>query len=209
MASSDSRAALAAVLAKWSQKPGGLLPALHAVKDLFGCIPPQVVGDIAQTFNRSRAEVHGVITYYTHFRSQPTGQYVVQICRAEACKARGGDDLLTHAEYRLGCELHTNSANGRYTLEAAFCLGLCASLPKTARMRPGVGYTTFHFLESGVNVITTDSSDGATHCQVYKVTAVQVMPVAQRALKSQWQRDHSRFDRVQQTLLAQAQEVGQ
>lgn len=129
MASSDSKAALAAVLAKWSQEPGGLLPALHEVQDLLGWIPPDAVADIAAAFNLSRAEVHGVITYYHHFRSQPAGRHVVQVCRAEACQAMGADALLAHAQRRLGCGVHANSADGRYSLEPAFCLGLCASSP--------------------------------------------------------------------------------
>jgi len=129
MALSDSNAALGAVLAKWAQEPGGLLPALHEVQELLGWIPPDAVADIATAFNLSRAEVHGVITYYHHFRSQPAGRHVVQVCRAEACQAMGADALLAHAERRLGCGVHANSADGRYTLEPAFCLGLCASSP--------------------------------------------------------------------------------
>lgn len=129
MASSDSKPALGAVLAKWAQEPGGLLPALHEVQELVGWIPPEAVADIATAFNLSRAEVHGVVTYYHHFRSQPAGRHVVQVCRAEACQAMGADALLAHAERRLGCGAHANSADGRYTLEPAFCLGLCASSP--------------------------------------------------------------------------------
>lgn len=129
MASSDSKAALTAVLAKWSQEPGGLLPALHEVQDLLGWIPPDAVADLAAAFNLSRAEVHGVITYYHHFRSRPAGRHVVQVCRAEACQAMGADALLAHAQRRLGCGMHANSADGRYSLEPAFCLGLCASSP--------------------------------------------------------------------------------
>jgi len=129
MALSDSTTALGAVLAKWAQEPGGLLPALHEVQELLGWIPPDAVAEIATAFNLSRAEVHGVITYYHHFRSQPAGRHVVQVCRAEACQAMGADALLAHAERRLGCEVHASSADGRYTLEPAFCLGLCASSP--------------------------------------------------------------------------------
>jgi formate dehydrogenase subunit gamma len=129
MAPSESTAALGAVLAKWALEPGGLLPALHEVQDLLGWIPPEAVARIAAAFNLSRAEVHGVITYYHHFRSQPAGRHVVQVCRAEACQAMGAEALLAHAGRRLGCAVHANSADGRYTLEPAFCLGLCASSP--------------------------------------------------------------------------------
>jgi formate dehydrogenase subunit gamma len=129
MASSESTAALGAVLARWAAEPGGLLPALHDLQEQVGWIPPEAVADIATAFNLSRAEVHGVITYYHHFRSQPAGRHVVQVCRAEACQAMGADALLAHAERRLGCAAHASSADGRYTLEPAYCLGLCASSP--------------------------------------------------------------------------------
>jgi formate dehydrogenase subunit gamma len=121
--------AVAAVLSRWAQEPGGLLPALHDLQDALGCIPPRTVGEVAQAFNLSRAEVHGVITYYHHFRTEPAGRHVVQVCRAEACQAMGADALMAHAQQRLGCGMHATSADGRYTLEPAFCLGLCASSP--------------------------------------------------------------------------------
>lgn len=129
MAYCESTAALGVVLAKWALEPGGLLPALHEVQDLLGWIPPDAVADIATAFNLSRAEVHGVITYYHHFRSKPASRHVVQVCRAEACQAMGAEALLAHAQWRLGCGLHASSADGRYSLEPAFCLGLCASAP--------------------------------------------------------------------------------
>jgi formate dehydrogenase subunit gamma len=122
-------AAVTAVLAQRSAEPGGLLPALHDVQHALGYIPPDEVPRIASAFNLSRAEVHGVITYYHHFRTEPAGRHVVQVCRAEACQAMGADALMAHAEKRLGCVQHATSADGRYTLEPAFCLGLCASSP--------------------------------------------------------------------------------
>jgi formate dehydrogenase subunit gamma len=109
--------------------PGGLLPALHAVQDALGHIPPESVAVIADVFNLSRAEVHGTISYYHHFRSQPAGRCVVQVCRAEACQAMGGQALMAHAEQRLGCAQHATSPDGAFTLEPVFCLGLCASAP--------------------------------------------------------------------------------
>ena len=110
-------------------QPGGLLPALHDVQDALGHIPPEAVPLIAAEFNLSRAEVHGVVTYYHHFRQHPVGRHVVQICRAEACQSMGADALLAHAAHRLACSAHGTSADGEFTLEAAFCLGLCASSP--------------------------------------------------------------------------------
>lgn len=109
--------------------PGGLLPALHAIQDRCGHVPASGVAAIASEFNLSRAEVHGVITYYHHFRSSPPSGQVVQICRAEACKSMGADALVAHAEQRLGCTMHGHSADGKVTLEPVYCLGLCAQSP--------------------------------------------------------------------------------
>lgn len=109
--------------------PGALLPILHAVQDALGCIPPEVVGEIAQGLNLSRAEVHGVISYYAHFRQAPPGRHVVQVCQAEACKACGADALMAQAQALLACAPHTTRADGAVTLEPVYCLGLCASSP--------------------------------------------------------------------------------
>jgi formate dehydrogenase subunit gamma len=112
--------------------PGGLLPALHGIQEALGHVPPDAVPLVAEQFNLSRAEVHGVVSYYHHFRSAPAGQLLVQVCRAESCKAMGADALLEHARKRLGCDVHGTSANGEHSLEVVFCLGLCASSPAIA-----------------------------------------------------------------------------
>jgi len=117
------------LLNQYQAQAGGLLPLLHAVQDRLGFIPPSAVPLIAEAMNLSRAEVHGVITYYHFFRSTPPGQHVIQICRAEACQACGSEELIAHAEKLLGCKSHETSADGRYTLEPVYCLGLCASSP--------------------------------------------------------------------------------
>ena len=125
--------------------PGGLLPALHGIQDALGYVPPDAVPLVAEQVNLSRAEVHGVDSYSHHFRSAPAGRLLVQVCRAEACKAMGADALLAHAEQRLGCGVHGTSADGQYSLEPVFCLGLCASSPSIAindevhaRIRPAL-----------------------------------------------------------------------
>ncbi|HSW03123.1 formate dehydrogenase subunit gamma [Aquabacterium sp.] len=120
------------VIAQHADEPGALLPILHGVQDALGHVPAEVVPEIAFALNLSRAEVHGVITYYHHFRSQPAAQHVLQICRAEACQAMGAEALLAHAKDQLGCGLHGTSRDGQVTLEAAYCLGLCASSPAIA-----------------------------------------------------------------------------
>jgi formate dehydrogenase subunit gamma len=112
--------------------PGGLLPALHAIQDALGHVPPDAVPLVAAQFNLSRAEVHGVVSYYHHFRVAPAGRLLVQVCRAEACKAMGADALLEHAEHRLGCAVHGTSTDRQHSLEPVFCLGLCASSPAIA-----------------------------------------------------------------------------
>jgi len=104
-----------------------LLPALHAIQDRLGFIPPASVAGIAQRFNLSRAEVHGVITFYHYYKSSAPARCTVQICRAEACQSMGGDALLAHAEQALGCSLH--GASGTFALEPVYCLGQCATAP--------------------------------------------------------------------------------
>lgn len=121
-----------ALAAAHKDLPGGLLPALHDIQDALGHIPADGVAAIADVFNLSRAEVHGVVSYYHHFRSTPPARHVLQICRAEACQSRGAAALIEQARERLGCELHGSSADGAVTLEAAYCLGLCASSPALA-----------------------------------------------------------------------------
>ena len=118
-----------AILAASSGAQDQLLPVLHAIQDAVGYIPPDQVAQIASTFNLSRAEVHGVITFYHYFRSEPPARQVVQICRAEACQSMGGDALLAHAEQALGCKLHAHSGDGAFALEPVYCLGQCATAP--------------------------------------------------------------------------------
>lgn len=117
------------LLAHHGTRQDQLLPVLHGLQDSVGYVPPDQVDKIAAHFNLSRAEVHGVITFYHYFRSEPPARCVVQICRAEACQSMGGDQLLGHAEQALGCGLHGHSADGTFALEPVYCLGLCASSP--------------------------------------------------------------------------------
>ena len=109
--------------------PGGLMTLLHAVQDAHGYIPADAVPAIAKGMNLSRAEVHGVITYYSHFHEHALGKQVVQVCVAESCKACGGDELMKHAEKALGCASKSTSADGAFSLEPVYCLGLCAQSP--------------------------------------------------------------------------------
>lgn len=126
---SDALATVRNVLQQHADEPGGLLPILHGVQEALGYIPADAVPVIAKGLNLSRAEVHGVIKYYHHFRSQPAGRTVVQVCRAESCQACGADALMAHAERVLGCASHHTSPDGAYTLEPVYCLGMCALSP--------------------------------------------------------------------------------
>ncbi len=113
---------------------GPLLPILHAVQAAFGCVPRDAVPIIAKALNLSRAEVHGVVTFYHDFRDRPAGVRLVKICRAEACQARGGDAaagiLLAALELPAGADhWGGTTADGVVTVEAVYCLGLCAVSP--------------------------------------------------------------------------------
>lgn len=108
---------------------GPLLPILHAVQAAFGHVPQAVLPQIAKALNISKAEVHGVVTFYHDFREVPAGRHVLKLCRAEACQAMGADRVAAHARARLGIDWHGTTANGAVTLEPVFCLGLCACGP--------------------------------------------------------------------------------
>jgi formate dehydrogenase subunit gamma len=99
------------------------------LQDRFGYIDREAVPLIADALNLSRAEVHGVVTFYHDFRESPPGRQVVRICRAEACQSMGGERLAAHVKERLGIDFHETSADGWYTLEPVFCLGDCACSP--------------------------------------------------------------------------------
>lgn len=121
--------ALAAILEALQDKPGALLPILHAVQAEFGYVPADTVPVIADALNLSRAEVHGVISFYHFFRSRPVGRNVIQLCRAESCQAMGARALETHAKRSLKIDFHETSADGEFTLLPVYCLGNCACSP--------------------------------------------------------------------------------
>lgn len=108
---------------------GSLLPILHAVQADFGFVPPDALPIIAKDLNISRAEAHGVMSFYHDFREKPAGRHVLKLCRAEACQAMGADRVADHAQRALGLDWHETSADGAITLDPIFCLGLCACGP--------------------------------------------------------------------------------
>lgn len=117
------------VIAGLKHLPGATLPILHALQDRFGYVDAAAVPLIADALNLSRAEIHGVVTFYHHFRDEPAGTHVIQLCRAEACQSMGCRDLERHAEARLGVAMGGTRPDGKATLEAVYCLGNCALSP--------------------------------------------------------------------------------
>lgn len=118
-----------AIIQQMTDQPGALLPILHALNDAFGYVDERAVPMIAAALNLSRADVHGVVSFYHDFRRQRPGRRVVKICRAEACQARGAEALARHAVQSLGVGFGETTPDGAVTLEAAFCLGNCALGP--------------------------------------------------------------------------------
>lgn len=120
---------VAELVGRLKDKPGALLPILHAVQDAVGCVPPEAVPVIADGLNLSRAEVHGVISFYHYFRERPPGRHVIHLCRAEACQSMGQRGLEAHAKQALGVDFHGTTPNGAFTFEPVYCLGNCACSP--------------------------------------------------------------------------------
>jgi formate dehydrogenase subunit gamma len=119
----------AEIIAGLKHKDGATLPILHALQEAFGYVPAAAEPMIALSLNLSRAEVHGVLTFYRDFRRTPPGRHVLKLCRSEACQSAGGDALAAHAQTRLGVGFGATSADGAVTLEPVYCLGLCATAP--------------------------------------------------------------------------------
>lgn len=127
--SNEARRVVDQSLVAWQTKPGPLLPVLHSVHDALGCIPAEAVPWIAEGLNLSRAEVHGVVSFYHYFRSAPPGRHVIRICRAEACQSMGGRVLEKIVKEFLGIDFHQTTSDRKFTLEPVYCLGNCACSP--------------------------------------------------------------------------------
>jgi formate dehydrogenase subunit gamma len=126
---SDAQQTVAAIVAALKHKPGALLPVLHGVQHALGYVPPAAVPVIAEALNLSRAEVHGVISFYHYFRESPPGRHTLHMCRAEACQSMNQRGLEAHAKKRLGVDFHQTTANGAFSFEPVYCLGNCACSP--------------------------------------------------------------------------------
>ena len=119
----------ARVVAAASGVPGPLLPVLHALQEEFGYVDPEAIPLVAKALNLSRADVHGVVTFYPDFRTAPPGVRRVAVCRGEACQSVGGRELEAHAQARFGISFGETAPDGSVTLDQVFCLGLCAVSP--------------------------------------------------------------------------------
>jgi formate dehydrogenase subunit gamma len=126
---SDDTATVRRIVADLKGRPGPLLEVLHAVQTALGCVPEGAVPLVAEGLNLSRAEVHGVVTFYHYFRHSRPGKHTVRLCQAEACQSCGAEALAEHARTRLGIDFHGTTADGRFTLEPIYCLGNCACSP--------------------------------------------------------------------------------
>ncbi|MGB8292398.1 formate dehydrogenase subunit gamma [Rhizobium ruizarguesonis] len=129
IAEGDIAARTRAIVADLRFLEGPLLPILHEVQQEFGYVPQEAMPVIAEELNLSRAEVHGVVTFYHDYRDHPAGRHVLKLCRAEACQSMGGDALAERVKTLLCIDFHQTTLDGGVTLEPVYCLGLCACAP--------------------------------------------------------------------------------
>jgi formate dehydrogenase subunit gamma len=127
--SHDHSDRIAEILEAHQGLEGPLLPILHAIQAAFGHVPDTAIPQIAKALQMTKAEVHGVVSFYHDFRSAPAGKHVLKLCRAEACQTMGADAVADRIKTALGIDWHETTADGRVTLEPVFCLGLCACGP--------------------------------------------------------------------------------
>lgn len=128
-ASTEIAARVAAVVGELKGLEGPLLPILHGIQEEFGYVPSEALPVIAEALNISRAEVHGVVTFYHDYRNYPAGRHVLKVCQAEACQSMGSDAVAIRFKQLLGIDFHQTTADGAVTMEPIYCLGLCACAP--------------------------------------------------------------------------------
>lgn len=149
------REQVVALIEELQHKPGALLPILHAIQEAVGYVPADSLALIAEALNLSRAEVHGVVSFYHHFRSTPPGRHTVQICRAESCQALGSRELEAYAKQTLKVDYHQTTADGEITLEPVYCLGNCACSPSVRVGDEVYGQMNTDKLDALVEELTT------------------------------------------------------
>lgn len=117
------------IIAQHQNEKGAMLPILHALQEVFGCVPLDAEPLIASALNISRAEVHGTVTFYHDYRREPPGRRTLKLCLAESCQAAGGRAVEKRCKEKLGVEMGETTLDRRVTLEPVYCLGLCHSSP--------------------------------------------------------------------------------
>jgi formate dehydrogenase subunit gamma len=120
---------VASIVGEMRSMEGPLLPILHSIQEEFGHVPRDVVPVIASGLNLTRADVHGVVSFYHDFRKEPAGRHVLKLCQAESCQAMGSDAVAARLKQKLGVGFHETAKDGSVTLESVYCLGLCACSP--------------------------------------------------------------------------------
>jgi formate dehydrogenase subunit gamma len=136
------REAVLRVVAANRTRPGALIEILHGVQAELGFIPPAAVPVLAQELNLSRAEVHGVVSFYHFFRHSAPGQQTIRVCQAESCQSMNSEGLTEHVKKALGVDFHETTADGKFTLEPVYCLGNCACSPAVMRNEDLYGRVT-------------------------------------------------------------------
>lgn len=149
--SSNIQVTVQTITTALKDKPGALLPILHAIQDALGYVPAESVPTIADALRLSRAEVHGVISFYHYFRDTPPGKHTIHLCRAESCQAMGGKDLENHVKTRLGIDFHETTKDGQFSLEPVYCLGNCACSPAMQIGNEIYGRVTANSFDTTIN----------------------------------------------------------
>jgi len=140
------------VIAKELQQDGAALPILNALQRTFGCVPREAVAMIAEALNLSRADVHGIVTFYHDFRDAPPGRHVLKLCRAEACQSMGADALAEAAQQKLGARFGETARDSSVTIEPVYCLGLCACAPSAMIDGKPIGRASLEKIEKFLGV---------------------------------------------------------
>ena len=133
---------IAVYIQEYQDKPGALLPLMHAIQDALGFVPEESYKPISKAYNLSVAEIHGFVTFYHHFRTHLPGKNILQICRAESCQAMGSEKLENYCQEKLGIDYHQTTKDNSITLEPVYCLGNCACSPAMMMNEEVIGRVT-------------------------------------------------------------------
>ncbi len=153
----SSRSEVMAMINQLKDKPGALLPILHGIQEKLGYIPADAIELVATALQQTKAEVHGVISFYHHFRTSKPGQNQLQVCRAEACQARGSRELEEHIKNTLNVDYHQTTLDHEFSLEPVYCLGNCACGPNVMLNNDVVARVTPERFDALISKVTTKS----------------------------------------------------